>query len=114
MFRFTLLLLASLSILPPAMAADTAQTLNLTTHWVGPASLLLFFFAYLFVMAEEFTHLRKSKPTMLAAGIIWGLIGWIYVQNGIPHAAEVAVRHNLLEYAELMLFLLLLQPVMMM
>jgi len=62
--------------------------------------------AYLLVMAEEFTHLRKSKPVMLAAGLIWGLIGWIYVQNGIPHSAEMAVRHTLLEYAELMLFLL--------
>ncbi|CAG0909656.1 unnamed protein product [Cyprideis torosa] len=57
-------------------------------------------------MAEEFTHLRKSKPVILAAGIIWGLIGWYYVQHGIPHEAEHAVRHNLLEYAELMLFLL--------
>ena len=30
----------------------------------------------------------------------------IYVGQGMTHAAEVAVRHNLLEYAELMLFLL--------
>ncbi len=106
MLRFSLFLLASLSMLSPVMAADNTQTLDLTAHWVGPASLLLFFFAYLFVMAEEFIHLRKSKPTMLAAGLIWALIGWVYVQNGIPHAAEAAVRHNLLEYAELMLFLL--------
>ena len=106
MLRFSLFLLTSLSLLSPAMSADTTQTLDLTAHWVGPASLLLFFVAYLFVMAEEFTHLRKSKPTMLAAGIIWALIGWVYVQSGIPHAAEAAVRHNLLDYAELMLFLL--------
>ena len=106
MSRFTLFLLTSLCTLSPAMAADTTQTLDLTAHWIGPASLLLFFVAYLFVMAEEFTHLRKSKPAMLAAGLIWALIGWIYVENGIPHAAEAAVRHNLLDYAELMLFLL--------
>jgi NhaD family Na+/H+ antiporter len=85
---------------------EQMQKLDLTAHWVGPASLLLFFLAYLLVMGEEFTHLRKSKPTMLAAGIIWALIGWVYVQGGMPQVAEVAVRHNLLEYAELMLFLL--------
>lgn len=43
---------------------------------------------------------------MLAAGIIWGIIGLIYAMNGIDHAAAVAIRHNILEYAELFLFLL--------
>jgi NhaD family Na+/H+ antiporter len=57
-------------------------------------------------MAEEFTHLRKSKPVMLAAGVIWMLVGWIYVQHDLPHEAEHAVRHNILEFAELFLFLL--------
>ncbi|MBT8134912.1 MAG: sodium:proton antiporter NhaD, partial [Gammaproteobacteria bacterium] len=58
------------------------------------------------VMTEEFTVLRKSKPVILGAGLIWGLIGWFYASNGMPHEAEYAVRHNLEEYAELMLFLL--------
>ncbi len=84
------------------------QALDLTSHWVGYAALGIFAVAYLFVMAEEFTHLRKSKPVILAAGIIWALIAMVI--SGMPevpaHAAEVAVRHNLLEYAELMLFLL--------
>jgi NhaD family Na+/H+ antiporter len=62
--------------------------------------------AYLFVMAEEVTHMRKSKPVMFAAGVIWGIIGLIYMMNGIDHSAEVAIRHNILEYAELFLFLL--------
>jgi NhaD family Na+/H+ antiporter len=62
--------------------------------------------AYLLVMAEEFTHLRKSKPVILAAGIIWAIIAAVYASNGMTHAAEAAARHNLLEYAELMLFLL--------
>ena len=52
------------------------------------------------------THLRKSKPVVIAAGIIWGMIGWVYTSHGMPHAAEAAVRHNFLEYAELMLFLI--------
>ncbi|RLJ18694.1 sodium:proton antiporter [bacterium endosymbiont of Escarpia laminata] len=57
-------------------------------------------------MAEEFTHLRKSKPVIIAAGLIWGVIAWVYASHGLNEAAEHAVRHNLLEYAELMLFLL--------
>jgi NhaD family Na+/H+ antiporter len=82
------------------------ETLNLTRHWGGYVALFVFFLAYVFVMLEEVTHMRKSKPVMLAAGIIWGVIGLIYAMNGIDHVAEVAIRHNILEYAELFLFLL--------
>lgn len=89
-----------------AFASEGGKRIDLTGHWIGFLSLALFLLAYLLVMAEEFTHLRKSKPVMLAAGIIWALVAWFYGTNGMPHEAEVAVRHNLLEYAELMLFLL--------
>ncbi|MBU0663629.1 MAG: sodium:proton antiporter NhaD [Proteobacteria bacterium] len=91
-----------------AMAMDTGggNHLDLTASWVGYASLLLFVVAYALVMAEEYTHMRKSKPVLLAAGLIWGIIAWIYASHGFTHAAEVAVRHNILEYAELLLFLL--------
>ncbi len=85
---------------------SVGERLDLTTHTVGITALALFTFAYLLVMAEEFTHLRKSKPVIIAAGVIWALIGWIYTQHGMSEVAEAAVRHNLLEYAELMLFLL--------
>ncbi|MBF0370187.1 MAG: sodium:proton antiporter NhaD [Magnetococcales bacterium] len=80
--------------------------IDLTNSAVGYLSLLIFIVAYIFVMAEEFTHLRKSKPVLLAAGIIWAMIAAVYASHGMPHAAEVAVRHNILEYAELFLFLL--------
>jgi len=53
------------------------------------------------MMAEEFTHLRKSKPVILATGVIWAMIVYVYAQNGITHEAEAAVRHNLLEFSEL-------------
>ena len=46
--------------------------MDLTAHWVGATAILLFVLAYGLVITEEFTHLRKSKPVMLAAGIIWG------------------------------------------
>lgn len=90
-----------------AMASgDSPQHLDLTQSPVGYISLGIFVIAYLLVMSEEFIHLRKSKPVMLAAGIIWAIIAAAYASNGIPYVAEAAVRHNLLEYAELMLFLL--------
>jgi NhaD family Na+/H+ antiporter len=102
-----LTLLVSLLFLPLiAFASESGERIDLTGNWVGITSLLLFFVAYLVVMAEEFTHLRKSKPVMLAAGIIWGLIAWYYQSHDIPDVVELALRHNLGEYAGLMLFLL--------
>ena len=102
--------LTSILVLFPGLlfASTSAETqhIDLTNHWVGFTAIAIFISAYLLVMGEEFTHLRKSKPVMLAAGIIWALVAWFYTQNGMPHAAEQAARHNLLEYAELMLFLL--------
>ena len=85
---------------------DNQQNLDLTSSWVGYTSIAIFVIAYLFVMAEEFTHLRKSKPVILAAGIIWAIIAAVYVDHGMPKVVEQAVRHNFLEYTELMLFLL--------
>ena len=105
MNNLILCLLGVLFFSSSSMAA-TGENVDLTAHWVGPVSLIIFIVAYVFVITEEFTHLRKSKPVMLAAGIIWGLIAWVYVQNDMSHVAQAAVRHNLLEYAELMLFLL--------
>jgi len=105
MSRITVLI-AMLFMPLMVFASENGERLDLTYSWVGVTSLLLFFTAYLVVMAEEFTHLRKSKPVMLAAGIIWGLIAWYYQSHDIPDVVEMALRHNLEEYAELMLFLL--------
>ena len=82
------------------------HTINLTNHWAGILSLIIFVTAYGFVMAEEFTHLRKSKPVILAAGAIWAIIAIAY--NGSSHIeiVEETFRHGLLEYAELAFFLL--------
>lgn len=80
--------------------------IDLTDHTIGYLALLVFAIAYALVMAEEFLHLRKSKPVIIAAGLIWCLIAYAYVQQGQPELAGQAVRHTLLEYAELMLFLL--------
>ncbi|MCW8933171.1 MAG: hypothetical protein OQK98_00465 [Gammaproteobacteria bacterium] len=78
----------------------------MTQHWVGFATPAIFIAAYVLVMAEEFFHLRKSKPVVLTTGVIWSLIAYIDATHEFNHEAEIAVRHNFLEYAELMLFLL--------
>jgi len=96
-------------ILPdPVYAASKVaeKTLDLSNHPVGYLSIFVFVLAYILVMAEEFTQLRKSKPVIMAAGIIWALIGWAYATSGLTHAVETAVRQNILEFAELFLFLL--------
>jgi len=80
--------------------------MDLTTHWVGFTAIALFVAAYALVIAEEFTHLRKSKPVILAAGLIWAIIAYQYAAAGNPHATEVAVKKFLVEFAELFLFLL--------
>jgi len=99
-----------LSAFPAMASAAEGMTgtdyLNLTQQPVGYFALVIFVVAYLFVMAEEFTHLRKSKPVMFAAGLIWALIALIYAEHGTSDLPEHAIRANLLEYAELMLFLL--------
>ena len=81
--------------------------INLTTSYVGFLSLAVFFMAYVVVMAEEFTHLKKSKPVILSAAIIWGIIAF-YFSGDKTYAKEIehALEHNILEFAELFLFLL--------
>lgn len=91
--------------------------MDLTQTWIGYVALAVFVLAYALVMGEEFLHLRKSKPVLVAAGVIWALIGWRYqaasaaatdeaTREALKVFAENAVRVNLLEYAELLLFLL--------
>ncbi len=80
--------------------------MDLTAHWVGLAAIVLFVTAYSLVITEEFTNLRKSKPVMLAAGVIWSLIAYQYADTSEPHAAADAVHDYLAEFAQLFLFLL--------
>ncbi len=82
------------------------HTIDLTNHWLGYTIIAIFVVAYILVIFEEQLHLRKSKPVLLAAGLIWILIAAYYSSNGMPDIAEVAIRHNFLEYAELFFFLL--------
>ncbi len=88
-------------------ASESEQTHPfMTSSAIGYVVVALFVVGYLLVMTEEFTHLRKSKPMLLVAGIIWAIIAYVYGQQGFSHEVEAAARHDLEEYAELFLFLL--------
>lgn len=88
----------------PAFSAE--HPLNLTQSSIGYASLIIFAIAYCLVINEEFLQLRKSKPVLLAAGLIWLMIGLVLDQQGQIEVAKSALEHNLLEYSKLLLFLL--------
>lgn len=90
----------------PAMASEGGVVRDLTGSPLGMIAILLFVGAYVLVIMEEKLHLRKSKPVMLAAGIIWILVAITYKGLGEPDAAHHAIIQNLLEYGELFLFLL--------
>jgi len=105
MWRIALIPLLAMAV--PAVAAEHAETtLNLTAHWVGYAALGIFVVAYALVILEEKLHMRKSKPVLLAGGLIWVLIALVYNQHQLPHVVEEAIRDDFLEYAELFFFLL--------
>jgi hypothetical protein len=94
-----------LSAPAPLHAEQAAARMDLTQHPVGYLALLIFFVAYGFVAVEEAIQLRKSKPVMLAAGLIWALLGVVYAAHGQSAALEAAAKHVILDYGELMLFL---------
>ena len=102
------LILALASLLPLGLlvvylvAAGSERPLS----WVDYLTVGLFVLAMALAVVEEFTSLRKSKPVVLAAGLIWAAIAWSAAGDGSFHQAEEALRRNLLQYAELMLFLL--------
>lgn len=76
------------------------------SHPLALFSLVIFLVAYGFVVTEEFTQLRKSKPVVLAAGFIWVCIGLLGRKLQLSPLVEQAFQHNILEYAQLFLFLL--------
>ncbi len=90
-----------------ALASGGAEAIvDLTRSGMGICALVLFVGAYALVIFEEQLHLRKSKPVIVAAGIIWVLVALSYQALGKPGHAHGAILANLTEYAELFLFLL--------
>jgi len=101
--RFWVLLFALLGAGPVWASGN----LHMISHPLAITAVVLFVLAYALVIAEEFIHMRKSKPVILAAGIIWVLVAIVAgsVEGG-PELLDEAVDHNVNEYAALFLFLL--------
>jgi PAS domain S-box-containing protein len=102
----TLALLAPFAAWAGGGGQDTQTIVDLTRTVYGYLGVIIFILAYSLVPLENNIHLRKSKPVLFAAGVIWVLLAIAYVKLGDTHTAHEAIRHSLLEYAELFLFLL--------
>jgi Na+/H+ antiporter NhaD/arsenite permease-like protein len=72
----------------------------------GIVALIIFIIAYVLVVLEEVIDLRKSKPVVLGAGLIWLLVGLAFTQSGHGAEAEKAAAQVIEQYGELLLFLL--------
>ena len=103
----TLLTIIPILFLPElANAAGAGELLDLTGHAAGILALIFFLLAYGLVIFEEVIHMRKSKPVMLAAGLIWACLAFAYMGTGKEELLNAAAKHNILEYGELFLFLM--------
>lgn len=94
------------TLLIPNIAFAAGADHDFTATSIGIICIVIFVFAYSLVIAEEALHLRKSKPVIIAAGIIWALVAVAYMGIGDNHSAANAFRHGILEFGELFLFLL--------
>jgi Na+/H+ antiporter NhaD/arsenite permease-like protein len=86
--------------------AGNLPPLDLTNTWVGYAAIAAFSLAYVMAILEESTMLRKSKPMVLAASLIWVFISIVYVQGGMGEKSAEAYRLSLEIYTELFLFIM--------
>lgn len=78
----------------------------LATHsLLSYSALTLFAIAYLLIIAEEVTQLKKSKPVVVAAGLIWLLAGIAAHETGLSATFQSELKHTFLEFSELFFFL---------
>ncbi len=106
MYRQLIIFCTLFWLLPAPLMAAEGTSHSHTDTFIGITCVVIFLISYLCVLGEEFFHLRKSKPVIIAAGLIWLLVGLAYTLEGDNESAAIAFRHNLLEYAELFFFLL--------
>ena len=64
--------------------------LNATDHPLGYLAIAVFVLSYACVIFEEMLHMKKSKPVMLAAGLIWIIVGMI-VLDKTPDESPVSI-----------------------
>lgn len=102
MLRKLSMLLATGLFATPVFANEV-QNLDATNTLWGYLAVFVFVIAYLVVVGEEKLQLRKSKPMLIGAGLIWLLVGIVSTD---AVATKEAFSVNFLDFTELMLFLL--------
>jgi len=75
-----LTLLAGPAVALASSGSDAGTLVDLTQTVWGYLGVLLFVGAYALVPFENTIHLRKSKPVLMAAGIIWVLVAIAYIR----------------------------------
>ena len=80
------------------------MAIDLTGHWTGILSLIIFIAAYILVIFEETTGLRKSKPVVVAAGLIWALVAIGVLSTDGAQLPDELAKHVIEEFAEVFLF----------
>jgi len=105
-FPLVMLIMVMLPVAFAAPLSDTIVPTMVNDPWAIFA-LVAFALSYIAVLFEEKTHMKKSKPVMLGAGLVWIAIGIMAPKYGIDHGTlRSAVHHGLEEYGSLLLFLL--------
>ena len=102
------------------------DSLDFTASPLGVAAIIVFCVAYLMVVSEDLIKLRKSKPVVIAAGIIWIHVAlalaslspegvhqaydahaWIPEEaSTAAHLLELLVMHHVGDFAAIFLFLM--------
>jgi len=100
------LFLFSLPIMSWAGEGAPPKPLDLTQTWAGYFSLVVIVVAYIAAMFEDVTFLRKSKPMLLGASLVWIAILVHYQQIGDTELALRAFKENLQAFFELLLFIM--------
>jgi Na+/H+ antiporter NhaD/arsenite permease-like protein len=104
---FALLIAPTIALAATAGHAVDIESLKLWAHPLSYFALVTFVLSYIVVLTEERSHMKKSKPVMLGAGIIWVIIGIVCKIKGVDHHdLRTAIFHGLDEYGSLLLFLL--------
>lgn len=87
---------------------EGSSSIDLTGNQFGLVGLGIFVVAYALVVTEDLIHLRKSKPVILAAGLIWICTALAYstVEGVESTFLEKQSLHHVSEFGALFLFLM--------
>lgn len=106
--KIALLLTTLIAFISPAIASQTSLPTppDLTMLPLSWLAVVIFVIAYTLVVLEDVIHLRKSKPVIVAAGFIWVIVAISLQGAGYSELTNQFLAHNMLEFAYLLLFLL--------